>query len=76
MILGQTVLEIFDELISCQTNEHDEAYPNSAKRITKIHKPLGQDELGLVSDADHLTRNCLLQNDLSQLHRFMYGRQV
>ena len=32
VILGHTVFEIFEELIS--TNEHDEAYPNGAKRLS------------------------------------------
>ena len=33
MIPGQTVLEIFEELISCRTKEHDETYLNSAFRL-------------------------------------------
>ena len=32
-ILSQTVLEVLEELISCRTNEYDEAYPNNAKRL-------------------------------------------
>ena len=32
VILGQTVFEILEELISCRTNEHKMAYSNSAKR--------------------------------------------
>ena len=27
VILGQTVFEIFEELVSCRMDEHDEAYP-------------------------------------------------
>ena len=36
MILGQTVFEIFEELISYRTNEQDEAYPNTAKRLKTL----------------------------------------
>ena len=32
----ETVFEIFEEFISCLTNEHDEAYPNSAKCLTSV----------------------------------------
>ena len=35
VILGQWVIEIFEELFSRRTNEHGEAYPNSAKRLKK-----------------------------------------
>ena len=44
VILGQTVFEIFAELISCRTNEHQMVYSNSAKRDRVSHKngkPLG-----------------------------------
>ena len=36
VILGETIFEIIEELISCRTNEHNEAYPNSAKRLRGV----------------------------------------
>ena len=37
VLLRQTVFEIFEVLISCRTNEQNEAYPNSAKRVSPTH---------------------------------------
>ena len=36
MILGQTVCETLEELISCRTNEQDKAYHKSAKRLKGV----------------------------------------
>ena len=41
LILGQTVFQIFKELISCRTNEDDEAYLNSKQ---EAHHKLGVGE--------------------------------
>ena len=38
MILGKTVFEIFEELIWCRTNEHGEAYRNSAFRLRTVDR--------------------------------------
>ena len=36
---SQTILETFEGLISRRTNEHDEAYTNSTKRLKNLQPP-------------------------------------
>ena len=38
VIVGKMVFEIFEELISRRTNEQDQAYLNSAKHLTSVHR--------------------------------------
>ena len=49
MILDQRALDIFEELFSCRTNEHAEAYPNSAIGVS----PKNEDKMETEKQEKH-----------------------
>ena len=61
MILGRTVFEIFEDLISCRTNEYDEAYPNSTRGVSpkNVTRFKSQLPLNILQQRTNISMVCL-----------------